>query len=328
MQQVIFKQTGGVEVLELDTAPMPEPGPLEVRIRVAAAGVNRADIAQRQGLYPVPAGASQVLGLEVSGHVDAVGRDVRGLAPGVAVCSLTAGGGYAEYVCVPAAHCLPVPEGYSLAQAAALPEAAMTVWSNVMGLGRLQAGERVLIHGGTSGIGAFAINLLRATGHPTIATAGSDEKCDAVRAWGATAVNYRDTDYVEAVLAWSDRQGVDVVLDMVGGRYVNRNLQCLARGGRVLQIAFQSGQKVELDLLEVVRREAVLTGSLLRPRPIDDKTRIVEALRQQVWPMLDDRRMNVPVLDGVYPMQAVRDAHTRMESGAHIGKLVLDWSLA
>jgi putative PIG3 family NAD(P)H quinone oxidoreductase len=326
MQQVIFKQPGGVEMLEFDSAAMPEPGPLEVRVRVAAAGVNRADVAQRQGWYPAPAGASPVLGLEVSGHVDVVGRDVRSLVPGAAVCSLTAGGGYAEYVCVPAAHCLPVPRGYTLEQAAALPEVAMTVWSNLIDHGRLQAGERVLIHGGSSGIGAFAINLLKARAHPTIATAGSRDKCDAVSAWGATAVNYRDTDFVDAVLAWSHGHGVDVVLDMVGGSYVNRNLQCLARGGRVVQIAFLSGQRAELDLLEIMRREAVLTGSLLRPRSVDDKSRIVDALRQQVWPLLDDRRMDLPVIDGVYAMQAVREAHARMESGAHIGKLVLVWA--
>ena len=325
MQQVVVKQPGGVEELAFGSAPLPQPAPHEVRIRVAAAGVNRADVAQRQGRYPVPAGASPVLGLEVSGQVDAVGRDVHGLAPGDAVCSLTAGGGYAQFVCVPAAHCLPVPRGYTLVQAAALPEAAMTVWSNLFGHGRLQPGERVLIHGGTSGIGAFAINLLKAMAYPTIATAGTLSKCAAVSGWGATAVNYRETDFVEAVLAWSGARGVDLVLDMVGGSYVNRNLQCLARGGRVVQIAFQSGQKVELDLLELVRREAILTGSLLRPRTIDDKTGIVDALRAQVWPLLDDRRMDLPVLDGVYPVQEVRQAHARMESGDHIGKLVLVW---
>ncbi|MEO7941197.1 MAG: NAD(P)H-quinone oxidoreductase [Burkholderiaceae bacterium] len=328
MRQVNLKSPGGVDMLTIGSAPMPEPGPSEVRIRVAAAGVNRADIAQRQGRYPPPAGASPVLGLEVCGHVDAVGSDVRTLQPGAAVCSLTAGGGYAEYVCVPASHCLPVPRGYTLEQAAALPEVAMTVWSNLMGHGRLQAGERVLIHGGTSGIGAFAISLLTARGHPTIATAGSRDKCDAVQSWGAAAVNYRDTDFVDAVLAWSDKQGVDVVLDMVGGSYVNRNLRCLARGGRVVQIAFLQGQTAELDLIEIARREAILTGSLLRPRTVDDKARIVDALRQEVWPMLDDRRMDLPVIDGIYPMDAVADAHTRMESGAHIGKLVLRWAAA
>jgi NADPH2:quinone reductase len=325
MRQVCFERFGGPEVLHIAEVPRPDPAAGELRIRVTAAGVNRADLAQREGSYAPPPGASQVLGLEVSGTVDAVGSGVSTSWIGQSVCSLTAGGGYAEWVCVPATLCMAPPSGFDLLEAAAFPEVAMTVWSNVFELGRLRPGESLLVHGGTSGIGAFAIALARALGHQVLATAGDAIKCEAVRGWGAIAINHRSQDFVQEVLAQTNGRGVDVVLDMVGGSYVARNLSCLAMDGRVVQIAFLEGARAELDLMQLMRRRAVLTGSLLRPRSDDEKAAIVRALEEHVFPLIANRQLSRPVIDSVYPMEAAHAAHARMATSAHIGKLVLTW---
>ncbi len=325
MRQVHFDRFGGPEVLQMAEAPVPAPAAGEVRIRVAAAGVNRADLAQREGSYQPPPGASPVLGLEVSGTVDALGAGVDAGWLGREVCALTPGGGYAEWVCVPAPHCMALPPGFSLVEAAAFPEAAMTVWSNVFGLAALAPGESLLVHGGTSGVGACAIALARALGHTVYATAGNADKCRVLRDWGAQAIDYREEDFVERVAALSDGRGVDVVLDMVGGDYVNRNLACLAMDGRVVQIAFLAGGQASVDLFALMRRRARLTGSLLRPRSDADKAAIVAALVERVFPLIAAGRLPPPVIDSVYPMASVADAHVRMASSRHIGKLVLTW---
>jgi NADPH2:quinone reductase len=328
MRQVCFDHFGGPEVLHMAEVARPEPATGEVRIRVAAAGINRADLAQREGSYAPPPGASTVLGLEVSGTVDAVGAGVPADWLGRRVCSLTAGGGYAEWVCVPAALCMALPPGFDLVQAAAFPEAAMTVWSNVFQLGRLAKGESLLVHGGTSGVGAFAIALARALGHEVFATAGGERKCEVVRAWGATAIDHRSQDFAERVLAGTGGRGVDVVLDMVGGGYLARNVSCLAMDGRVVQIAFLQGARAELDLMQLMRRRAVLTGSLLRPRADTEKAAIVRELVAQVFPLIASGRLAPPVIDSVLAMTDAHQAHARMATSAHIGKLVLAWEPA
>lgn len=326
MKQVTFSQFGPPQVMGVTQAPLPQPRAGEVRIRVAAAGINRADVAQRQGTYAAPPGASPILGLEVSGHIDALGAGPHTLAEGDAVCALTAGGGYAEYVCVPAAHCLPIPRGLSVIEAAALPEAAMTVWSNLFGPRHLREGETLLVHGGTSGIGSFAILLARALGHPTIATVGNAEKLRCVHGWGAQGINYREVDFVDEVQRLTQGRGVDVVLDMVGHDYVNRNLRCLAMDGRIVQIAFQKGARANVDLMELLRRRAVLTGSLLRPRSDHDKASIVAELKTRVWPLFASGCLPAPPIDTVFPMAHVGEAHERMEASLHIGKMLLVWS--
>lgn len=326
MRQIHFDAFGPPEVLHLVEAPLPVPGPGEVRIRVCASGINRADVAQREGSYRPPADASAVLGLEVSGVVDQVGEGVDWPAAGAEVCALTPGGGYAEFVCVPASHCLPIPQGLSLRDAAALPEAAMTVWSNLAEPGRLRSGESLLVHGGTSGIGAFAIAWARACGHTVLATVGSQEKLRHVQRWGALGIPYRECDFVAAVAQLTAGRGVDVVLDMVGGDYVNRNLRCLAPDGRIVQLAFQDGALAQIDLWELVRRRAVLTGSLLRPRSVAEKAAIVRALRDQVWPLYAQGRLAPPVIDSVHAPHEAARAHARMGSSAHVGKMLLLWS--
>ena len=325
MRQIHFDHFGAPDVLRLVEAPIPQPAAGQVRIRVHAAGVNRADLAQREGSYAPPPGASPVLGLEVSGTVDALGEGVDVGWMNREVCSLTAGGGYAEWVCVPAGHCMPLPPGFDRIQAAAFPEAAMTVWSNVMTLATLSSGESLLVHGGTSGVGAFAIALARALGHTVYATAGGPDKCRALTAWGACAINYREQDFAAEVLARSGGRGVDVVLDMVGGDYVNRNLSCLATGGRLVQIAFLEGGIASVDLFQLMRKRAVLTGSLLRPRSDAQKAAIVADLVREVFPLVSAGRLSPPVIDSVYAMEAAPEAHARMASSRHIGKLVLTW---
>lgn len=326
MRQISFDAHGGPQVLTLVSVPEPTPGIGEVRIRVIASGINRADVAQREGSYRPPADASPVLGLEVSGVIDALGAGVSGWQLGDAVCSLTPGGGYAECVCVPATHCLPIPQGVSQADAAALPEVAMTVWSNLVGHAQLKAGERLLVHGGTSGIGSFAIAWAVALGHTVLTTVGSDDKLEHVNRWGAKGIQYRRSDFVQEVMTLTHGEGVDVVLDMVGGDYVQRNLQCLARGGRIVQIAFQNGADVQINLWDLLRRQAVLTGSLLRPRTVADKAAIVSALRQNVWPMYASGRLSPPVIDSVYTPEDIHLAHERMELSSHVGKMLLRWS--
>jgi len=321
MRVVEITAPGGPEVLTSARRPVPAPGHGEVLIRVAWAGVNRPDALQRAGLYAPPPGASDLPGLEASGEIVAVGPGVTGLSEGTLVCALLPGGGYAEYAVTPAAHCLPVPEGLSLKQAACLPETFFTVWSNVFMRGGLRAGERFLVHGGSSGIGTTAIQLARVTGARVFATAGSAEKCAACERLGAErAINYREADFVEVLRA---EGGADLILDMVGGPYIARNIKALADDGRLVQIAFLQGPKVELNLVQMMTRRLTLTGSTLRPQSDLAKARIAAALRAEVWPLLAAGRV-APVMDEAFPLEEAAAAHARMESSAHIGKIVLE----
>lgn len=318
MRAIEITQAGGPEVLAETTRPVPQPGPGEVLIKVAYAGVNRPDALQRAGAYAPPPTASDLPGLEVSGEVVAAGAGASAMI-GQQVCALTPGGGYADYVTCPASHCLPVPDGLSLAQAAALPETCYTVWSNMVMRGRLQAGERFLVHGGSSGIGTTAIQIARLLGARVFATAGSDEKCAACEGLGATAINYRDADFVEVLHA---EGGANLILDMVGGSYIPRNIKALANDGRLVQIAFLQGPKVELNFAQIMARRLTVTGSTLRPQSDLAKARIAAELRAHVWPWLSAGRM-APVMDSTYPLAEASAAHTRMETSAHIGKIVL-----
>jgi NADPH:quinone reductase len=327
---------GGPEVLRPAERPAPACGTGEVIVRVAASGVNRPDVLQRTGNYPVPPGASDIPGLEIAGvieHGDPDEMAANGLKLGDRVCALVAGGGYAQYCAAPIGQCLPVPLGLSDAQAASLPETFFTVWSNVFDRGRLQAGETLLVQGGTSGIGVTAIQLAKAMGAKVIATAGSDEKCEACVALGADlAVNYRTQDFAQQALAFTDGRGVDVILDMVAGDYVARELTCLAEDGRLVVIAVQGGVRSEINAGLVLRRRLTITGSTLRPRPVAFKTAIAHACRRHVWPLLESGRIK-PVVHAVFaalqaddglPSGAAR-AHALMESNRHVGKIVLSW---
>lgn len=317
-------ESGGPEVLVPVERPVPRPGPGEVLVRVGAAGVNRPDVAQRLGLYPPPPGAPSIPGLEIAGEVVAVGEGVESLAPGQSVCALVAGGGYAQYCAAPAGQCLPVPPGLTLVDAAALPETFFTVWSNLFQRGGARAGDTVLVHGGTSGIGTTAILLGRAFGLTVIVTAGSDAKCArALETGAAHAINYRTADFVEAVKAITSGRGVDIVLDMIGGDYVPRNLACLAEDGRHVSIAAQLGPQAEIPLWPVMRKRLTLTGSTLRARPVAFKSALADELRQQVWPLIAAGRIR-PVIDSVFPLTKAADAHRRMESSGHVGKIVLE----
>jgi len=323
MNAIGFNQPGGPEVMEVVKLDTPTARPGEVLIRVRAAGVNRPDIAQRQGSYPPPPGASPILGLEVAGEVVACGADVTGLAVGEAVCALANGGGYAEYVAVAATQCLPWPAGYDALRAGALPENLFTVWANLFTMGRLAAGEWALIHGGSSGIGVTAIQLAVAFGATAIATAGSAEKVAACRKLGAAhAIDYRTQDFAAEVKRITEGRGVDVVLDMVGAPYVQRNLASLAMDGRLVQIAFLQGSKLEVDLLPVMVRRLTVTGSTMRPRTAAQKGAIAEELRRAVWPLLDAGRCG-PLVHAVFPLAEAARAHALMESSAHIGKIML-----
>jgi len=315
---------GGPEVLVPATGPLPQPKADEVLIRVLAAGVNRPDVSQRKGEYPPPPGASPVIGLEVAGEVVAVGPEAGAWKPGDKVCALANGGGYAEYCAVPAAQCLPWPKGYDAIRAAALCETFFTVWANLFGHGRLVAGETVLIHGGTSGIGVTAIQLAKAFGARVLATAGSDEKCKACLDLGAdAAINYRTQDFVEEVKRLTEGKLADVVLDMVGAEYFQRNLRCLAMDGRLVLIAFLSGHKAaEVDLRPIMVRRLTVTGSTMRPRTTAQKGAIAAELREKVWPLLDAGRCAPPIYK-VFPLQEAAAAHALMESSQHIGKIVL-----
>jgi NADPH:quinone reductase len=320
MRAVEIAKPGGPEVLRPTDRPVPVPGQGEIVIRVAYAGVNRPDLAQRSGAYPPPPGASDLPGLEASGHIAAIGPGVTRWKLGERVCALLPGGGYAEYVATPAAHALPVPQGMGLREAACLPETFFTVWHNVFERGGLQAGERFLVHGGSSGIGTTAIQLAHIRGARVFATAGSAEKCAACERLGAErAINYREQDFVEIVTA---EGGADLILDMVGGDYIPRNVKALADDGRLVQIAFLKGPKVELNFAQLLTRRLTITGSTLRPQSHAAKARIAAALEREVWPLLDARRI-APVMDREFPLADAAAAHARMESSEHIGKIVL-----
>jgi len=321
MTAVEIAEPGGPEVLRPTTRPMPVPGHGQILIRVAYAGVNRPDALQRAGRYAPPPGASDLPGLEAAGTIAALGPGVTEWQVGDAVTALLPGGGYAEYVVTPAAHALPVPEGLDLKQAACLPETFFTVWTNVFMRGGLRAGERFLVHGGSSGIGTTAIQLAQVFGARVFATAGSDRKCAACTDLGADrAINYREEDFVEILRA---EGGANLILDMVGGDYIKRNVKTLADDGRLVQIAFLSGSKVELNFAEVMTRRLTITGSTLRPQSDAAKAEIAQALGAQVWPLLASGRV-APVMDSTYPLARAADAHARMESSDHIGKIVLD----
>lgn len=320
MRAVAISAPGGPEVLRLTEAPVPVPGHGQILIRIAYAGVNRPDVAQRQGTYAPPPGASPLPGLEAAGEVAAVGPGVTRWQRGDRVCALLPGGGYAEYAVTRADHALPIPQGLGLREAACLPETFFTVWHNVFERGRLGAGERFLVHGGSSGIGTTAIQLAAARGARVFATAGSDDKCAACTRLGAArAINYRTEDFVALMRA---EGGADLILDMVAGAYTPRNLKALADDGRLVQIAVLGGAKVELNIAEVMMRRLTITGSTLRPQSDAAKARIAAALEAEVWPLLASGRI-APVMDRTFPLAEAAAAHARMESSAHIGKIVL-----
>ncbi|MEM9057740.1 MAG: NAD(P)H-quinone oxidoreductase [Pseudomonadota bacterium] len=324
MQYVQIAQPGAPDVLKLTTGPTPAAGPGQLLVRVTAAGVNRPDVLQRLGKYRVPPNASPIPGLEVCGDVVATGDGVSAFSVGDRVCALANGGGYAEYVAIPAGQCLPVPESLSAVEAAALPETFFTVWANVFDAGRLQPGETFLVHGGSSGIGTTAIQLAKALGARAFATAGSAAKCAACTDLGAElAVNYREADFVEALTAATDGKGIDVILDMVGGDYVDRNVRVAARDGRIVIIASLRGRRGELDIGQVMVKRLVVTGSLLRPRTDAQKAAIADALKETVWPLIEAGKVR-PVIHRVFPLAEASAAHALMESSEHIGKLVLD----
>jgi NADPH2:quinone reductase len=323
MRCVEIKEFGGADKLVIAERPRPTPGADEVLILVHAAGINRPDIIQRTGHYPPPPGASDILGLEVSGEVIAVAGGVSSPKIGENVCALVSGGGYAEYVTAPAATCLPVPTTLNMIEAAAIPETFFTVWHNVFERGRLNAGESFLVHGGSSGIGTAAIQLAKSFGAYVVATAGSNEKCDACHKLGADlSINYKSADFVEEILKNSPEKGVDVILDMVGGPYMPRNIRCLKADGRLVSIAFLQGSKSEVDFMPLMLKRLTLTGSTLRARNADFKGAIASALKTNVWPLIESRNIR-PIVDTIFPFEQVADAHRLMESSSHIGKIVL-----
>lgn len=326
MTAVEIASPGGPEVLRAASRPVPQAGEGEVLIRVEAAGVNRPDVLQRQGLYRAPPGASDLPGLEVAGTVAAVGPGVTGLAPGDRVCALTPGGGYAQYCRTPAGHCLPFPKDYDAVRAAALPETFFTVWINVFQRAALAAGETLLVQGGSSGIGTTAIQLAAALGHRVFATAGSDDKCRACEELGAErGINYRTEDFVAVVKSLTGGRGVDVILDMVGGDYVPRELKALADDGRLSLIAFLGGSQTTLDMSDILFRRLTITGSTLRPRSVAFKSAVAKALHERVWPLLDAGRV-APVIHAQFPLEEAARAHALMESSVHVGKIVLQVS--
>jgi NADPH2:quinone reductase len=328
MKAIEIASYGAPEVLRLADRPAPVAGVGELLIRVSAAGVNRPDVLQRKGHYPVPPGASDLPGLEVAGSIvegDREAMAAAGLKLGDRVCALVAGGGYAELCVAPIGQCLPVPAGLSDIEAASLPETFFTVWSNVFDRARLQPGETLLVQGGTSGIGVTAIQLAKAWGAVVIATAGSDEKCAACVSLGADhAINYRSQDFAAEVMRITEKRGANVVLDMVAGEYVAREMGCMAEDARLVIIAVQGGVEAKIDAGVVMRKRLVITGSTLRPRPVAFKAAIAQALRQQVWPWLEAGKVK-PVIYKVFPAEQAAQAHTLMESNEHIGKLVLTW---
>ncbi len=322
MRAVVAPEPGDADKLVLTEIEVPQPGAREVLIRVAGAALNRGDIVQRQGFYPPPPGAPDTLGLEASGEVVAVGSQVSDIQIGESVCVLVAGGGYAEYCLAPVETCLPFPAGTTAIEAASLPEIYMTVWSNVYDRARLKSGESFLVHGGSSGIGTAAIQLAKARGSTVIATAGSDEKCQVCTDLGADlAVNYNTTDFVEAVKDFTG-SGVNVILDMVGGDYYERNIKALAVEGRLVNIGFQNGAIIEANLMLVMLNRLTLTGSTLRARELEFKGRIAQEVKQEVWPLFETGALK-PIVDSTFPLSEAAAAHRHMESSTHIGKIVL-----
>jgi NADPH2:quinone reductase len=323
MKAVEITRPGPPDVLRSCDRPTPQPQAGEVLIKVHAAGINRPDVSQRKGHYPAPPGASDLPGLEIAGEIidgELSGSDFK---KGDLVCALVQGGGYAEYCVAPVRQCLPIPEGLSAIEAASLPETFFTVWSNVFDRARLSGAETLLVQGGTSGIGVTAIQMATALGHRVYATAGSDEKCRACEALGATrGINYRNEDFVEVIKAETDGAGVDVILDMVGGLYVEREVNCLADDGRLALIALLGGSKANIDLGQVLRRRLTIAGSTLRPRSIDFKAAIADQLRERIWPLLDSGKIK-PVIYRVFALEEAEQAHALMETSAHVGKLVL-----
>ena len=323
MKAITIPEPGGADALVLADVPSPEPAEGEVRIRVAAAGVNRADIMQRKGFYDPPPGSSPYPGLEVSGTIDALGEGVEGWAMGDEVCALLVGGGYAEQVCAPATQVLPVPAGVSLEDAAALPEVVCTVWSNVFMTANLLPGQTLLVHGGSSGIGTMAIQLAREVGARVAVTAGSAEKLQACKALGAEVlVNYREQDFVEEIKTATDGAGADVILDNMGAKYLARNVDALAMGGRLVVIGLQGGTTAELNLNTLLRKRAAVIATSLRARPLPEKAAIVAAVREHVWPLVESGRVR-PVVHSRHPLAEAAAAHREMESSGHIGKILL-----
>ncbi|WP_018632378.1 NAD(P)H-quinone oxidoreductase [Neomegalonema perideroedes] len=324
MRAAEIRIPGGPEALVVSGRPQPMVGPHEVLIAVEAAGVNRADVLQREGRYPPPPGVTDIPGLEVAGRVFEVGPLVTKVRQGERVCALVSGGGYADYAAVHEGAVLPLPRGLSMVQAAALPEACFTVWTNVFERGQLAEGETLLVHGGTSGIGVTAIQMAKAFGAQVIATAGTAEKCAACLQLGADlAINYNERDFVEEVKAFTGGRGAHVILDMVGGDYLPRNVKAAARDGRIVNIAYQAGSRMEFDFLPVMLKRLTITGSTLRIRSDEDKAGIAEALREYVWPLVESGHLR-PVVDSVFPLERAADAHRRMESSQHVGKIVLE----
>jgi len=322
MQTITLKKFGSSDALSLGDSPIPTPKSGEVLIRVHAAGINRPDILQRQGLYPAPSDASPILGLEVAGEVTALGENVTEWQVGDKACALVNGGGYAEYAVAPAAQCLPIPDHFSFVQAAALPETFFTVWHNLFQRTQLKSVETLLVHGGTSGIGTTAIQLAIALGVKVFTTVGSAEKCHAIESLGAVAINYREQDFVTEIKTKTQGQGVSVILDMVGGDYIQRNFSAAAKDGRIVNIAFLNGSTMELDLMPVMLKRLTLTGSTLRAQSPQIKAAIAQELKQQVWPLLNKQTI-LPVIDSVFALHDVVHAHERMESSRHIGKIIL-----
>jgi NADPH2:quinone reductase len=323
MRAIEITSPGAPDVLKAGTRPTPSPGPGEVLIRVAAAGINRPDVAQRQGRYPPPHGVTDIPGLEIAGTIASLGTGVSQWKAGDPVCALVAGGGYAEYCPAPAVQCLPVPKDLTMAQAASLPETFFTVWVNVFDRGRLAPGESLLVQGGSSGIGVTAIQMAKAFGNKVYATAGSPQKCTACVELGAQrAINYKTEDFVQVIRQETGGRGVDVILDMVGGDYVERELKCLAEEGRLCLIASLGGAKGTIVIPELTRLRLTVTGSTLRPRPVEFKGAVARNLREKVWPLIESGRIK-PVLYRTFPFEQAAAAHALMESGEHIGKIVL-----
>jgi NADPH2:quinone reductase len=322
MRAIEISTPGGPEVLRMVERPTPAPGSGELLVRVEAAGVNRPDILQRLGQYPPPPGISDLPGLEVAGTVSAVGPDVSRWREGDSVCALVAGGGYAEYCVVPEPQALPLPRGFQPGEAAAIPETFFTVWTNLFDRGKLADGETVLIHGGSSGIGTTAIQLARAFGATVLATAGSDAKCAACERLGARAINYRTADFVQVTREFTGAKGVDVILDIVGGDYLQKNIECLAMHGRLIQIGLLAGSRAEINLRPLMQKRLTLTGSTLRTRSVAEKGAIARDLEARVWPLLVSRQV-APLIDRTLPLGDAAEAHRLLESGEVIGKIVL-----